>query len=475
MPRTRRTPASETPAEDAAQVEAPPVPSDTPLETSSDTASTETKTPRRRAPRLPKAETPVADAGTEPPADAPASPAPPRRRRGSRTATPEPASVSEPAPVEPPAAPRRRGRRTATPETAVLEVSPTASADDVPDVEAPVTETAVPAPARRRGRARQTAEATAVAEDVQPEPAAEAPSEPEAMPDLASEEPSSRRRRGRRRSGSTPVTAEAEGEATLDVEAPVIGAEIGEEAETDADGEAEKPGKRSRRSRRRRGGMEEVTTEMLEAAGSALLLPDEVSVDVPDDEDDDALLVYPPPAAPTYTAPPLVARALPPADDSTAPRVTAHLQVQTRGLSKIRVNGTDHAPYFFFVNTETATDGETVDAQIREAAANGIHLFSGVMYLPLRNAYGDRPFGAIDALLSQVLAADPDGYLLPRLQFVPTNFWARTHPDQLAKYSNGFEGDVSLASTEFWADCVDALDALIAHFNDPVNALAATG
>ena len=180
------------------------------------------------------------------------------------------------------------------------------------------------------------------------------------------------------------------------------------------------------------------------------------------------LLVYPPPAAPTYTAPPLVARALPPADEGAAPRVTAQLAVpDTRPVRKSGSTAPIMRPYFFFVNTETARDGETVDAQIRDAAANGIHLFSGVMYLPLRNAYGDRSFGAIDALVSQVLAADPDGYLMPRLQFVPTNYWARTHPDQLAQYTNGEEGDVSLASTEFWADCVDALDALIAHFSDP--------
>ena len=89
------------------------------------------------------------------------------------------------------------------------------------------------------------------------------------------------------------------------------------------------------------------------------------------------------------------------------------------------------------------------------------------MYLPLRNAYGDRSFGAIDALVQQILTADPDGYVLPRLQFFPTNYWARTHADQMARYAGGEEGDVSLASTEFWADCMDALDALIAHFADP--------
>ena len=50
---------------------------------------------------------------------------------------------------------------------------------------------------------------------------------------------------------------------------------------------------------------------------------------------------------------------------------------------------------------------------------------------------------------------------------MPTNYWARTHPDQMARYADGSEGDVSLASPEFWADCVDAVEALIAHFADP--------
>ena len=485
MPRTRRTPASDTPAEEAA-VETPPVPSDTPAasdtppnaEASADAA----KTPRRRAPRVPKP-----DASAAAPAPVGEAPKPAPRRRNSRTAAPEtaaPAAAETPA-SEPPA-PRRRGRRTATTEP-VPVVLDAAGSEEAFVPEAPPAETAAPAPTRRRGRARQAA----APEPAEPAPVAEAVAEPDEVAEpvtieaeafdveapvvptpesassesASSESASSRRRRGRRR-----------GPALPDVEAPVAEAEAVEEvsAETEdtaedaetPDAGTEKGSKRARRGRRRRGGLEEVTTEMLEAAGSSLLPEEVVETEVADD-DDDANLVYPPPAAPTYTAPLLVARALPPADEAGVPRVTAHLAAPSRGLSKIRVNGTDHAPYFFFVNTETARDGETVDAELRDAAANGIHLFSGVMYLPLRNAYGDRSFGAIDALVSQVLAADPNGYLMPRLQFVPTNYWARTHPDQLARYTNGEEGDVSLASTEFWADCVDALDALIAHFSDP--------
>ncbi len=479
MPRTRRTPASDTPAEDAA-VETPPVLSDTPAGSdpspTAETAAAEpAKTPRRRAPRVPKPDAPASEAPT---GEAP-KPAPRRRR----TAAPAEAAPLTETPAPEPAAPRRRGRRvaaapepapTVTDEAVTSEAAPQAAAEGF-DPEAPVAETAAPAPARRRGRARQTVPEPVAAPE--PEASAEPPAETDTVEEVAAEAEAleveapiassagtgSRRRRGRRRGPELPdveaPVAELEAEETDAAEEP------GEDA--DASAGAEKLSKRARRGRRRRGGLEEVTTEMLEAAGSSLLLPEEVvEIEAPED-DDDALVVYPPPAAPTYTAPLLVARALPPADNRGVPRVTATLAAQTRGLSKIRVNGTDHAPYFFFVNTETARDGETVDAEIRDAAANGIHLFSGVMYLPLRNAYGDRSFGAIDALVSQVLAADPDGYLMPRLQFVPTNYWARTHPDQLAKYTNGEEGDVSLASTEFWADCVDALDALIAHFSDP--------
>ena len=511
MPRTRRTPASDSPAQDAAAAETPPVNSDTPLDTSSETPSPAdtsaaelaqptaepVKTPRRRAPRLPKTDPPVADAGNVP-SDTP--PAVPARRRGSRTAAAIPPAAETP-PADP-APPRRRGRRTVTPDSAASaqvsdsgpeSVSEASSPAEDFDVEAPIVE--APAPTRRRGRARQAAAPVAAAEPVSEAPLSEVPDfeEPlaEAVSDIYDDGPveeialeavpvaeasteetaSARRRRGRRRGASAPAAE------LPDVEAPAADTETEEssdtedeaaavDAETGAD--AAKLSKRAKRGRRRRGGLEEVTTEMLEAAGSALLLPEEVAeTEAAEEEDDDALLVYPPPAPPIYVAPPLVARALPPADNLSPPRVTATLAVQTRGLSKIRVNGTDHAPYFFFVNTETARDGETVDAQIHEAAANGIHLFSGILYLPFRNAYGDRSFGPIDALVSQILAADPDAYILPRLQFVPTNYWARTHLDQLAAYSNGFEGDVSLASTEFWADCVDALDALIAHFNDP--------
>ncbi len=498
-------------AEAAPDVEAPAVPAP-------DVPAAEAAPARRRGRRTVAPETPVsAVPDLEAPVTEPAGEAAPTRRRGRRTGATETPDVqtptSQPPTADAPAAPRRRGRRTAAPEAPVSETP------DAPDLEAPAAE-APPAPPRRRGRTRQAetppveaagagaaeapaspsrrrgrsrqAEASAADLTETPVPEAAAPQPEEVITEVITEviaevaegtpqeEARPSRRRGRRRSEAAEVLDTPPAPPGLelpDVEAPVEASVSGEEPADEAEEaneaeEADKRGRRSRRSRRRRGGADEPTTEMLEAAGAGLLLDDTAVEPVtPEEDEDDTLLAYPPPAPPVYVAPRIVPPVLPPADESSAPRLTAQVRHEGRGLAQISVNGPvnkeEHAPYFFFVNAETAPDGETVEAQIREAAANGIHLFSGVMYLPLRNAYGDRSFGAIDALVQQVLTADPDGYLLPRLQFFPTNYWARTHSDQMARYAGGEEGDVSLASTEFWADCVDALDALIAHFADP--------
>jgi hypothetical protein len=251
-------------------------------------------------------------------------------------------------------------------------------------------------------------------------------------------------------------------------EAVVAGAEVVSPADTseEEDDDAGRRGRRGRRGGRRRRG-----DDVLEITESSTLIVggeiDEEGEEEEPDLGDDLLSPYPPPPPPVYVAPPLVRPAIRAPDAMPLTATASIVRSATSGQARIEVNGTSHAPAFFFINAEAATDGEVVESQIRLAAAERIHLFSAVMYLPLRNAYGERSFGPIDAVLQQVLAGDPDAYLMPRLQFVPTNYWARTHHDQLACYSNGSEGDVSLSSVEFWSDCVDALEALIAHFADP--------
>lgn len=492
MPRTRRTAApGDAAAADTAPVDAPDA---SPQSLPTDTTPQDTPTaapPSEAAPKTRRARTPRAQAKTAPPTtvetEAPVvlpetdeAPAP-KRRGGRRTAiaTVEPevqtVAVDEPLPIEsvsaPDAgapAPRRRGRgRRAAADTEIsgttVEALAAGVAEGTPQEETPPADEPTEAVKRRPGgRRRAMPEIAALAVEL---PDTEAPvAETTVTPSETAATP--RRRRSRRR-GEKLTPAETELPTN---EAPPDEAEAGEAvAETETAEEGSKRSKRGRRSRRRRGDDQISADELLENAERNLLLSEPVEV-IEEEEDLDDLSDLPllAPAAPAFSAPPLVPPVLAPPDGAPLPRVRAHVQPsQGGGLARIAVNDQSFAPYFFFVNAETASSGDIVSEQIRQAAAVGIHLYSSVLYLPFKNAYGDRSFAATDALLQQILAADPDAFILPRLQFVPTNYWARTHPDQMARYADGSEGDASLASTDFWADCVDALEALIVHLANP--------
>jgi hypothetical protein len=402
--------------------------------------------------------------------DTEAAPAkPPRRRRTPRAraeAVPD-ASTTPDVEVEAPvvetqAAPepvRRRGRR-----KAVAEETPT------PD---PVASTVPPAPTRRRGQ-RRIVEPVVVELPITVQPITGIPAPPDASAGLVQgissleETPTLAetadetlpttpgRRRGRRRgTQSEPVPAVATPPDSSLTDKPAEAVEAtSEETET----------KKRRPRRRRRRGQDDNVSDSVEMTETGDLTSEIISVEPAEQEE--SIFYLPPPPPMVYAAPPLVPLAQAPHAGTPLPRTSAAVR-HGSGLPQIATDSQTHAPYLFFVNTETAESSEVVNSQIREVAAAGIHLYSGVMYLPLRNAYGDRSFAFADALVQQVLAADPDGFLLPRLQFVPTNYWMRTHTDQAARYAGGEDSDVSLASTEFWADCVDALESLIAHFADP--------
>ncbi len=501
MPRNRRAAAPDADAQDDA---ARDIQTPAPQSADNDPAPS-APAPRRRRTR---AATPASGLPAPDALEA-AVPAPPKRQ-GGRRAKPapdaEPAALPEPADIAPVSA----TETTAAALTPVLETTAPAPVSAL-ETSAPAAEAiaapeaaASPAPRRGRGRTRQTNPEGPSAPESINAPLASVPGSADAAPALPAPV------RGRRR--RTVATAEPVDAELPDVEAPVADAVIAEEpaAPTEAVESRNAPARRRgsrrraepsaapaaapvelevpiadetlaapseeaeddlsrrgrrRRSRRRRGGDIESADDVVEGS----LLPEELVEESAGDEDialDAALIV---PTAPRYTAPPLVPPAQAPAAGALLPRIAARVAhpADRRGLAQIVVGEQAHAPFFFFVNTETAVSGEVVDSQIRAAAAAGIHLYSGVMYLPFKNSHGDRPFGAIDALLQQTLNADPDAFLLPRLQCVPTNYWARTHPDEMARYADGSEGDASMASREFWADCVDAIEALIAHLADP--------
>jgi uncharacterized protein (UPF0147 family) len=393
-----------------------------------------------------------------------------RRRPPSKAVAPEEsveASPSEAPPSPTESATAKRTRRRRPPRKAATLVVDASTASEVesetqdadlqpsdtsqPDTAKPSSRN--PVPRRRVGGRRSVTEAAVASGE---SPVTEPPSVSE---ETAARTGRNRRRRGQRRPEQTDETEVVIVEAVeeLDVAAGTEDDPFSEIAEVEEALGTEEDQKRSRRSRR--GGRRR--TGRVSEGDKAV---DVETADVVETlEDDDPLI---PLFTPTqvWKAPDLVPS---PAALGLSPAALLTSATLADDVSGLIINGSFYGPEFFFVNAETADDPEVVGSQIALAASVGLHLHSGVAYLPLKNAYGNRSFTSVETLLKQLQASDADGYLVIRLQLVPTNFWARTHPEEMAKYSDGSDGDVSFASKVFWSDSVDAVSALVHFLADP--------
>lgn len=444
-PRRRRAKAAETVAASEPTAPAPEKP---------------TRAPRRRKPA-------VSDSPDTPPAEAIAPPAPesvsappaaraPRRRRAAKSAveTTEAAdSVSDvpmeeaqagaavaetapaaAAPITPEAVenaptvrkPTRRSRRTTAKGAADAEAIAETPPAEPP---APPTETAAPKPKRRRaGRKR---------EELPPTETPEASVEPAAAPEPVAEvtegtettEKTGRRRRAgrsRRRAVETPETTETAPEM------PAASAEAAPAAEATETEEAG-TGRSRRRPRRRRGDTRSERTEET----------DEVE--------------------PVAVAP------APPTEEELAERVDrtvgAHL-VTRHGCPEIHINGVVYPPILFFGNQEDEAAKRRVLSEVRRAAHAGVHLHSTLIELPCPITESSAALDEIDDRLRAVLDADPEGFVMPRILFVPAKGWKREYPTEIATYADGASGDPSITSDRFWQEAERSLTTLITHLRE---------
>jgi len=361
---------------------------------------------------------------------------------------------------------RRSPRSTRVPiaTQVVNEAEPPTAPESDGAKDAPATETTrpiergshrPPPPLRRRvGGRRTVAEAAAVVEGTEATDAAPISE----APTTASTTSRNRRRRGNKRPESTVSEQSSVVEPIEDIgEALLLDLALDTETAAEESGTTEEERKRSRRSRRggrRRSGRPSGVESSDESEVESAVELDDIDGDFP-------VLSAP---LPPWSAPRLVPTAEELGLASFELKTTAKLSESGPGFL---INGTFYSPELFFVNSETSDDPAVVSSQIRLAAEHGVHIHSGVAYLPLKNAFGVRSFTSVQTLIKQILDSDPDGYILVRLQCVPTNFWARTHPDEMAVYSDGSNGDVSFASREFWQDTVEALAALVQFLADP--------
>ena len=471
-------PGSETPpvaeeavrsAQEPSEAVAPPVaparrrrakPTGTDAATVSDPSVTEpptraTRSRRKPAPQgtedlppTPAVEPPAATEGDS----APEKPAPRRRRVAAKA---EPVVVETPvtpvAQAEPPVEekPKTRSRR----RTPAVEETPVAAPDTVaaaPETVAPSPVEAEPVSAEkpvRGARTRPRRKKDAVGETPTPEvdaPAVETPSEtvevspveasvtgetPVAEPETA-ERPRRRRSSRSRRRGATGEeeveTVEAE---TTDVVGALPETPVSDEsaAETEAATRSRRRGGRGRRNRA------DETAEVT-AATEVVVEPEPIIIPEP-------------------VEPPI---------DRT---IGTHL-ISRNGLPEIHIDGIVKPPLLFFGNMDGPQNRQRVLSEVHRAASVGIHLHSVLVDLPCPLSEASHALQEIDERLRAVLEADPEGYVMPRIVFVPARGWKREYPTDIATYADGTTGDPSLTSERFWQEAERSLATLIAHLSE---------
>lgn len=140
--------------------------------------------------------------------------------------------------------------------------------------------------------------------------------------------------------------------------------------------------------------------------------------------------------------------------------------VNAANCPSIHINGKSFPPIFFFGNLQDPKNPQKVLSEVRRAAKAGIHLHSTLIDLPCPLSEVTDALDNIDTQLRQILDADPQGFLLPRIVFVPAKGWKREYPTDISTYTTGASGDPCYTSDRFWREARYSLETLISHLQE---------
>ncbi len=452
-----------------------------------------------------------------------APPAAPARRRRARAAESDAASASQPSSGDPPASAQRR-RKAADPTTAASdpqstpaslpsESSSDAAADAKPVRRRTSTRTAVdPALAEPSGTSEMSAPEPAAKpaprtrrvksppspEPVSPDPTIEASAGPAPTPALDTPVPAARRRgvRTKRTEGasesglqSQPVSDSETAQVSDESESAEAqqSAETAESLEIPADStDSPVPPKRRRERTRRTKTADTASSAPVESMPDALIAPldagtarTDIVTDPNADEDEnkrgrrnrrggrnrrgDKTQEESPTVAVevdrAVEPEPIIEIVYEAPIDLT---IGAHL-VARNGVPEIRIDDVPYPPVLFFGNMDDPGSSVRVLSEVRRAAAAGVHLHSTLVELTCPLGETSAALDVIDAKLRAIIDADHDGYIMPRIVFVPARGWKREYPSEIASYSDDSKGDPSITSERFWQACERSLTTLIEH------------
>ncbi|GIV10916.1 MAG: hypothetical protein KatS3mg020_0407 [Fimbriimonadales bacterium] len=314
---------------------------------------------------------------------------------------PEPAQVA----VEPnaPELPKRTRRRRSTDSPARAET--TTNLDTSARAE---TTTNLDSPAR----AETTADLDTSAQTTKPTSSStDSPVRAETTADLDTSAQATKPKRTRRRKKAGSTAAEASPTDSADAVAPAIEAQPStDSADAVAPTIEDAPAKKPRRTRKRK-----PAETPAEAGESAKEPPSEPE----------------PPPRPPIRHP------------------MARVQFQN-GVPTILFGERAFAPHFFFGNPYSPEAAVRVQQQIQLAAEAGVHLYSLLITLPVRETGAIEAFDQIRYWTALARETDPDAHFLWRIAFAPTSRWHTEYPEAVIRFADGSSGGPSVCADRWW-------------------------
>lgn len=139
-----------------------------------------------------------------------------------------------------------------------------------------------------------------------------------------------------------------------------------------------------------------------------------------------------------------------------APRI-----IKVHGVPVIVHNKQLIPPMMFFGNPRDEVSAENCFDQIRKAAANGIHLHSLMLELPVEKERAQESYDFAGYLLKRVVEVDPAALVIFRLVFAGGPKWTLAYPNAVYRYADGSLAEPSLSDESFWGDAQRLLGGFV--------------
>lgn len=105
-------------------------------------------------------------------------------------------------------------------------------------------------------------------------------------------------------------------------------------------------------------------------------------------------------------------------------------------------------------------------AQIKLAAEAGVNFVSYPCPMPWPKPGVEADWSGVDSMCEQVLRANPNALLLPRMGMNPPPWWREAHPDDVMQWEDGRRDHMVVASPQYRRDAAERLAALVTHLEE---------